>query len=101
MRVVIIGYGPATVRALAAIDSCEHVLSRDTLQICIVSAEDTAPYSPMFLIEYLTGKLEERELHLLSENHAFDLPVEKILGKRVVQLEEGRKKRLSLRTAGK
>jgi nitrite reductase (NADH) large subunit len=91
MRIVIIGYGPAAVRALAAIDSYEHVLSRDNLQVNIVSAEDTVPYSPMFLIEYLAGKLDEGELYLQPENRAYGLPVEKILGTRVAQVKEREK----------
>ena len=81
MRIVIAGYGPATTNALKAISCYKETANVDKLEITVISAEKEQAYAPMFLGDYITGKLGEEQL-LLPEEHG--LPIERILGKRLI-----------------
>jgi len=87
MKIVIIGYGPAAIKAIEAITAYKAVSHRDVDSITVVSAELIAPYSPMFLVDYLTGELVEEEI-LLEENHG--LSVERLLGDKVIRVEDNK-----------
>lgn len=85
MKIVIIGNGPAAVKALEAIAHYRDASKEDITSITIVSAELTAPYSPMFLADFLTGELGEEEI-LLGDDHG--LSPQRLLGERVVRVED-------------
>jgi NAD(P)H-nitrite reductase large subunit len=85
MKIVIIGNGPAAVKALEAIAHYRDASKEDITSITIVSAELTAPYSPMFLADFLTGELGEEEI-LLGDDHG--LSPQRLLGERVVKVED-------------
>lgn len=87
MRVVIIGNGPAAVKALKAIAHYKDVSKEDITSITIISAEPTAPYSPMFLADYLSGELGEQEI-LLGDDHG--LSPQRLLGETVVRVDDSR-----------
>ena len=89
MKIVIVGNGPAATKALEAIAAYKAVSHRDVGSITVVSAELIAPYSPMFLVGYLTGELVEEEI-LLEENH--ELSVERLLGEKVIRVEDSENK---------
>ncbi|MFB0522666.1 MAG: NAD(P)/FAD-dependent oxidoreductase, partial [Candidatus Bathyarchaeia archaeon] len=89
MKIVIVGNGPAATKALEAIAAYKAVSHRDVGSITVVSAELIAPYSPMFLVDYLTGELVEEEI-LLEENH--ELSVERLLGEKVIRVEDAENK---------
>lgn len=89
MKIVIVGNGPAATKALEAIAAHKAFSHRDVGSITVVSAELIAPYSPMFLVDYLTGELVEEEI-LLEENH--ELSVERLLGEKVIRVEDAENK---------
>jgi NAD(P)H-nitrite reductase large subunit len=62
MEIVIIGNGPAAVKALEAMAHYKDASKEDITSITIVSPELTASYSPMFLADFLTGELGEEEI---------------------------------------
>lgn len=85
MKIVIIGNGPAAVRALEAIASRKN--SKTGLKITLTSAESTPSYSPMFLGGYLAGELA-REKITIGEKHG--LSSERILGDKVVRVDDSK-----------
>jgi nitrite reductase (NADH) large subunit len=85
VRIVIIGNGPAAVKALEAIARYKGVSKEDITSITIVSAELTVGYAPMFLADFLTGELGEEEI-LLGDRYGLSL--HKLLGERVVKVED-------------
>ena len=85
MKIVIVGNGPAAIRALEAIATHKAVSRVDEVEITVVSGERTAAYAPMFLVGYLTGKLGEKEI-LLGENHG--LSSDRLLGEKVIEVED-------------
>ncbi len=87
MEIVIIGNGPAAVKALEAMAHYQAVSKEDVTSITVVSSELTAPYSPMFLAECLTGELGEEEI-LLGDDHG--LSPQRLLGETVVKVEDSR-----------
>jgi NAD(P)H-nitrite reductase large subunit len=89
MRIVIIGNGPAAVKALEAIAHHKDVCKEDITSITVVSAELTAAYAPMFLADLLTGELEEEEI-LLGNGCGFS--PRRLLGERVVKVEDSSNK---------
>lgn len=90
MKIVIIGYGPAAVSALRAIEHSRHLID-GTFEVTVVSSEPMNAYAPMFLIDYSIGKLAEEQLYLLKGNQAHGLRAEIILGKQVNQVVEQKK----------
>ena len=89
MKIVIIGNGPAALKVLEAIATYKAVSNAGEAKITIISYERTAPYSPMFLVDYLTGELGEGEI-LLRDDHG--LSPKRLLGERVVKVEDSRNK---------
>lgn len=87
MRIVIIGNGPAAIKALQAIATCGDASKRP--EITVISAEKTPAYSPMFLTDYLSGNLKETEL-LLRDNYG--LPVKRILVAKVIEVKDNQNK---------
>lgn len=87
MKIVIIGNGPAAVKALEAMAHYKAVSKEDVTSITVVSAELTAPYAPMFLADCLTGELGEGEI-LLGDDYG--LSPQRLLGETVVEVEDSR-----------
>jgi nitrite reductase (NADH) large subunit len=87
MEIVIIGNGPAAVKALEAMAHYKDASKEDITSITIVSAELTASYSPMFLADYLSGELGEEEI-LLGDDHG--LSPQRLLGETVVRVDDSR-----------
>jgi NAD(P)H-nitrite reductase large subunit len=88
MKIAIIGYGPAAVRALEAIEYCAALSSAQGPEVTVISPEQEDPYAPMFLIKYATGQLTERQLRLVPGDREYSFPLERVLGKRAVQVME-------------
>ena len=89
MEIVIIGNGPAAVKALEAIAHYKDASKEDITSITIVSAELTAAYAPMFLADFLSGELGEEEI-LLGDGHG--LSPQRLLGETVVRVDDSRNK---------
>lgn len=89
MKIAIVGNGPAAVRALEAMATYKAVSNAGEAKITIISCERTAPYSPMFLADYLTGELGGGEI-LLRDEHG--LSPQRRLGEMVVKVEDSRNK---------
>jgi len=89
MKIVIIGNGPAAVKALEAIAHYKDASKEDITSITIVSAELTAAYAPMFLADFLSGELGEEEI-LLGDGHG--LFPQRLLGETVVRVDDSRNK---------
>jgi len=87
MKIVIIGNGPAAVRAVQTIETCKAFLSIDGVKITMISQERTPAYSPMFLLGYLTGELGEEEIHLRESHH---LSLKKLLGEKVIKVQDSK-----------
>ena len=87
MKIVIIGNGPAAVKALEAMATYEVVSKAGEAKITIISCEKAAPYSPMFLAYYLSGELGEEEI-LLGDDHG--LSPQRLLGETVVRVDDSR-----------
>ena len=85
VKIVIVGNGPAGVRALEAMAKYRAVSGTDGSEITVVSGELTAAYAPMFLVDYLTGDLKEEEI-LLGENHG--LSPHRLPGEKVIKVED-------------
>jgi nitrite reductase (NADH) large subunit len=85
MEIVIVGNGPAAIKALEAIATLKAMSDADKLRITVVSGERTAPYSPMFLVDYLTRELREEDI-LLGEKHG--LSPHRLLGEKVIRVED-------------
>ena len=92
MKIVVIGNGPAAVRALQTITTYQALSKTEEVEITVVSQERTPAYSPMFLLGYLTGELREEEI-LLRDSHGLSL--KKMLGEKVIKVQD-RKNRIIL-----
>ena len=68
MRIVVIGNGPAAMSAIKAIAAHKAMLSGSKADVTIISAETCQAYSPMFLVDYLTGALQLDQI-LLRESY--------------------------------
>ena len=87
MEIVIIGNGPAAVKALEAMATYKVVSNAGSAKITIISCEKAAPYFPMLLADYLSGELGEQEI-LLGDDHG--LSPQRLLGETVVRLDDSR-----------
>src|SRR4030042_4065975 len=87
MKIVVIGNGPAAVRALQTITINEALSKAEEVKITLVSQERTSAYSPMFLLGYLTGQLGEEEIHLRESHH---LSLKKLLGEKVIKVQDSK-----------
>ena len=92
MKIVVIGNGPAAIRALQTITTYQALSKKEEVEITVVSKERTPPYSPMFLLGYLTGELLEEEILLRESHHLF---LKKMLGEKVIKVQD-RKNRIIL-----
>lgn len=81
MKLLIIGNGPAAVNALKAIAANQKDNSH---LVTLVSHENSPAYSPMFLSDYLSGNLQEKDLFI---EEIVDLDVEKKLGQKLVGID--------------
>ncbi len=79
--------GPPATLACPASQADLAVPNAGEAKITIISGENTAPYSPMFLVDYLTGELGEGEI-LLGDDHG--LSPQRRLGQRVVRVDDSR-----------
>ena len=68
MKFIIIGNGPAAVSAVEAIRTFQKIVGSPNVEILMFSNEGTPAYAPMFLTEYVTGKLEEKQLYLRNND---------------------------------
>jgi len=89
MKIVIIGNGPAAIKALEAMAHYKDASKEDITSITVVSPELTAAYAPMFLADFLTGELGEEEI-LLGDDYG--LSTQRLLGEEVVKVEDSRNK---------
>jgi nitrite reductase (NADH) large subunit len=89
MKIVIVGNGAATIKALEAMATHKVMSNADQGRITIISKERTAPYSPMFLVDYLTRELREEDI-LLGEKHG--LSPHRLLGEKVIRVEDSENK---------
>jgi len=89
MKIVIVGNGAAAIKALEAMATHKVMSSADQGRITIISRERTAPYSPMFLVDYLTRELGEEDI-LLGEKHG--LSPHRLLGEKVIRVEDSENK---------
>jgi nitrite reductase (NADH) large subunit len=87
VEIVVIGNGPAAFKALQTIAAYEAESSTDEVKVTVISQERTPGYSPMFLLDHLTGALREEEI-LLRDSHGLFL--ERLLGEKVIRLQDGR-----------
>jgi nitrite reductase (NADH) large subunit len=87
MKIVVIGNGPAAVRAVETIETCTAFSSSDEVKITMISQERTPAYSPMFLSGYLTGELNEEEILLRQSHHLF---LKKLLGEKVIKVQDSK-----------
>jgi nitrite reductase (NADH) large subunit len=87
MKIVVIGNGPAAVRALQTITINEALSKAEEVKITLVSQERTSAYSPMFLLGYLTGELGEEEIHLRESHH---LSLKKLVGEKVIKVQDSK-----------
>jgi nitrite reductase (NADH) large subunit len=85
MKIVVIGNGPAAVRALQTITT--HKALSESVRITVVSQERAQAYAPMFLLGYLTGELREEEI-FLGEGH--QLSAKKLLGEKVIKVQDSK-----------
>ena len=85
MKIVVIGNGPAAVRAVQTIETRKAFLSTAEVKITMISQERTPAYSPMFLLGYLTGELLEEEILLRESDHRF---LKKMLGEKVIKVQD-------------
>jgi nitrite reductase (NADH) large subunit len=86
MKLVIIGYGPAAVKALESISNLQNSKTPEKLDVTIISAEKEKPYAPMFLLDYALGKRNKNELGLVT---GFDqLSINEILGSPVREIQD-------------
>jgi NAD(P)H-nitrite reductase large subunit len=85
MKIVVIGNGPAAVRALQTITTYQALSKTEEVEITVVSQERTPAYSPMFLLGYLAGELREEEI-LLRDSHGLSL--KKLLGEKVIKVQD-------------
>ncbi len=92
MKIVIIGYGPAAVRALAAIERHVRLFPGQRPDVTVISAEKTGPYSPMFLIKFATGQLIRDQLSLKPEGGRYSFPFHELLGHPAVGILDKEKK---------
>ena len=89
MKIVIIGNGPAAIKAVSTMAEFAGESKLANIDVTLISAEAEHAYSPMFLVEYLTGKLNKEQL-LLPD--VIGLPVEKLLGRRVTGVADAQNK---------
>jgi NADH-dependent fumarate reductase subunit D len=62
MRIVIVGNGPAAISAVEAIRTHQRMLELNDIEIWMLSKETTPAYAPMFLTDYIMGKLEKKAI---------------------------------------
>lgn len=91
MKILILGYGPAAIKALEAVEHYADASSIQRPDVTVISSQDGDAYAPMFLIKYITGQLTERQLMLVPDRKEYNFPLRKILGKRVVRVMEKKK----------
>lgn len=92
MRITIIGYGPAAVKAIEAIEYHARLDPGKRLHVTVISHERAKPYAPMFLIKYITGQIARHHLLLRPPGLGFTFPFQEILGRRAVRILEEEKK---------
>ncbi|MCJ7594063.1 MAG: FAD-dependent oxidoreductase, partial [Desulfobacterales bacterium] len=99
MKIVIIGYGPAAIKALEAVERHVGLHHGRKPDVTVISSEKADPYAPMFLIKYLTGQLTANQLQIKPKGGGYAFPFQEVLGHRAVGvldkekrvvLEEGR-----------
>jgi NAD(P)H-nitrite reductase large subunit len=89
MKIVIIGNGPAAVRALQTIATHKALSKTEEFEVIVISQERAHAYSPMLLVGYFTGELLEKEI-LLRESHP--LSHKKLLGEKVIKVQDTKNK---------
>ena len=87
MKIVVIGNGPAAVRAIQAIAAHEAMLSDSKTDVTVISAETCPAYSPMFLMDYVTGALQMDQI-LLRESYG--LACRRLQGEKATRVRDER-----------
>jgi NADPH-dependent 2,4-dienoyl-CoA reductase/sulfur reductase-like enzyme len=87
MRIVIIGAGAAGVSAAETI----RKLNAD-VEITIINEEDSLPYSPVALPEYIEGRISREQLYLWNDDRIRKMKVFYVRGKTAVNVDVNAKK---------
>jgi len=97
MRIVIVGNGPAAISAVEAIRAHQMMLGLNDIEIWMLSKETTPAYAPMFLTDYIMGKLEEKKLYLRGSNFYNQFRIKTLFGDPVDGIDD-RNKRVILQS---
>lgn len=97
MKVVIVGNGPAAISAVRAIRIHQRLTKLNNVEILMISKEPTPAYAPMFLTDYIAGKIEEEKLYLCDSNFYSQFRVKTLFGDPVEQIDD-KNKRVILRS---
>jgi len=97
MKVVIVGNGPAAISAVRAIRIYQRLTKLNNVEILMISKEPTPAYAPMFLTDYIAGKIEEEKLYLCDSNFYSQFRVKTLFGDPVEQIDD-KNKRVILRS---
>lgn len=92
MKLGIVGNGPAAVSAVEAIRTHQKIASLNNIEILMFSNETTPAYAPMFLTEYMAGKLEERQLYLRDNGFYDRLRIKPFFGEPVDRVDDKNRK---------
>lgn len=91
MKIVVIGNGPAAIKAVEAFEYHRSVSREKSLEVTLISSEKESAYAPMFLIKYITGQLTENQMLLGKASDRYSFPIRKIFGKKATRVEEEKK----------
>lgn len=92
MKIAIIGYGPAAIGALDAMERHVSLHREERPDVTVICAEKEDPYAPMFLIKYLTGELTLGQLSIRPKAGGYAFPFHALLGCRAVGILDREKK---------
>jgi NAD(P)H-nitrite reductase large subunit len=87
MRIVIIGAGAAGVSAAETIRK-----QNADAEITVINEEDSLPYSPVALPEFIEGKISREQLYLWNNDYLSKTKISYVRGKTVISVDVNAKK---------
>jgi NAD(P)H-nitrite reductase large subunit len=87
MRIVIIGAGAAGVSAAETIRK-----QNADAEITVINEEDSVPYSPVALPEFIEGKISREQLYLWNNDYLSKKKISYVRGKTVISVDVNAKK---------
>jgi NAD(P)H-nitrite reductase large subunit len=87
MRIVIIGAGAAGVSAAETIRK-----QNEDVEITVINEEDSLPYSPVALPEFIEGKISREQLYLWNDDYLRKTKISYVRGKTVISVDVNAKK---------